>query len=154
MSTQRKSFYIALLALVCVSPAVGLAAKCAGTNINNTVTWGPTEIVKGTTLSILRITSVIVSDDPSAPFHLASGECVGSFLNAPEGRTWISGFCARKDKDGDVLNEEWVSSGGGVGTSKLVGGTGKFAKATGTARWQHTPLQGTAAVVRWTGECQ
>lgn len=154
MNPGRTIICAGLLAIFCAAPAVALGAKCAGTNINNTVTWGPTEIIKGTTLSILRITSVIVSDDSSAPFHLASGECVGSFLKSPDGKTSVSGFCARKDKDGDVLNEEWVSSGGGVGTSKLVGGTGKFAKSTGTMQWQHTPLQGTAAVVRWTGDCQ
>jgi hypothetical protein len=153
MSTQRTFFYIALLALLCVSPAVGLAAKCAGTNINNTVTWGPSEIVKGNTLSILRFTSVIVSDDPAAPFHLVSGECVGSFLTSADGKTSASGFCARKDKDGDVLNEEWVVSGKGVGSLKLLGGTGKFAKAAGAAQWQHSPLYGTTAAVRWTGDC-
>jgi hypothetical protein len=105
-------------------------------------------------LSILRFTSVIVSDDPSAPFHLVSGECVGSFLISPDGKTSSSGYCSRKDKDGDVLNEEWAASGGGVGTSKLVGGTGKFAKAAGAAQFRHTPAYGTTAVVRWTGECQ
>lgn len=154
MKQRGKLIYAGLVALLCAGPAVALAAKCGGTNINNSVTWGPTEIAKGTTLSILRITSVIVSDDPSAPFHLVAGECVGSSISAPEGKTALSGFCARKDKDGDVLNEEWTSSGGGMGTSKLLGGTGKFAKVTGSARWQHTPLYGTTAVVRWSGDCQ
>ena len=154
MKACGKLLCAGLLALLCASPAVSLAAKCGGTNINNTVTWGPTEIGKGTKLSILRITSVIVSDDPGAPFHLASGECVGSFLISPDGKTSVSGFCARRDKDGDVLNEEWASSGGGVGTSKLVGGTGKFAHAAGTSQWRQTPLHGTTAAVRWTGDCQ
>lgn len=154
MNAIAKLVYTASLAGLCAYPAVTLAAKCAGTNINNTVTWSPTEIIKGNTLSIVRFTSVIVSDDPSAPFHLVSGECVGSFLTSADGKTSAGGFCARKDKDGDVLNEEWVVSGKGVGSLKMLGGTGKFAKATGTAQWQHTQLYGSAAAVRWTGDCQ
>jgi len=154
MNARKRIIYTGLLAIFCASPAVSFGAKCGGTNINNTVTWSPTEIVKGTTLSILRFTSVIVSDDPSAPFHLVSGECVGSFLISPDGKTSSSGYCSRKDKDGDVLNEEWAGSGGGVGTLKLLGGTGKFAKAVGAAQFRHTPLYGTTASVRWTGDCQ
>jgi hypothetical protein len=154
MNARKRIFYTGLLAIFCASPAVSLAAKCGGTNINNTVTSVPTEIGKGTKLSILKFTSVIVSDDPSAPFHLASGECAGSFLISPDGKTSISGFCARKDKDGDVLYEEWVSSGGGVGTSKLLGGTGKFAKTAGASQWRNTPLYGTTSAVRWAGDCQ
>lgn len=153
MSKQGKLYSIALLGLLCATPVVGLAAKCAGTNINNTVTWGPSEVIKGNTLSILRFTSVVVSDDASAPFHLASGECVGSFLTSPDGKTSASGFCARKDKDGDVLNEEWVVTGKNVGALKMLGGTGKFAKAAGTAQWAHSQLYGTTAAVRWSGEC-
>ena len=154
MNARKRIIYTGPLAIFCASPAVSFGAKCGGTNINNTVTWGPTEIGKGTKLSILRIANVIVSDDPGASFHLASGECVGSFLISPDGKTSVSGFCARKDKDGDVLNEEWASSGGGVGTSKLVGGTGKFAHAAGTSQWRRTPLHCTTAAVRWTGDCQ
>jgi hypothetical protein len=65
-------------------------------------------------------------------------------------------FCARKDKDGDVLNEEAVTAGGSgsKGTWKNVGGTGKFANATGTAQWEVIPLQGKMAAVRWVGNCQ
>lgn len=154
MNKARNFGSFTLLAALCAVPIGGLASPCAGTNINNTVTWGPSEIVKGNTLSIVRFTSVIVSDDPSAPLHLASGECVGSFLMVAEGKTSASGYCSRKDKDGDALNEEWITSGGGVGTSKLVGGTGKFAKTTGSWKWQHNPLHGTTAVVRWTGDCR
>ena len=62
-----------LFALARLAPGTGLAEKCAGTNINNLVSWEPTEIEKGTKLSTLRITSVTVNDDPKAPNHLVSG---------------------------------------------------------------------------------
>lgn len=154
MATYTKLIRLVLLAMLGAVPVYVFGAKCAGSNINNSVTWTPADIVKGSTTSILRITSVTVSDDPSAPYHLVSGECVGAYLGAPEGKVRISGFCARKDKDGDVLYEEWTSGGGGMGSSKFIGGTGKFAKTTGAFNWQHTPLYGTTAVVRWSGECQ
>ena len=156
MKTTKKLVCLGCLAVGFVSPAVSFADKCAGNNINNLVSWEPTEIGKGTTLAIMRITSVSVSDDPSAANHLVSGECVGSFLTGPDGKTQGSGSCARRDKDGDVLNEEWVSTdgAGAKGTWKNVGGTGKFAKAASTGQWEFTQLQGKMASVRWVGNCQ
>jgi len=136
------------------SPA-GVAAPCAGTNINSTLTWSPTEVVKGVQVSVAKIASVIVSDDPSAPYHLVSGECVGSFVLGADGRaTSASGFCVRKDKDGDTVNEEWAVSSPGKGTSKVSGGTGKFANASWTYSWQLRPLHGPLAAVRWSGDCR
>jgi hypothetical protein len=67
-----------------MAPGASFAAKCAGTNINNLVSWEPTEINKGTTLATLRVTSVTVNDDPNAPNHLVSGDCIGSFLTKPD----------------------------------------------------------------------
>ena len=156
MNAWTKVIYLGLLAVWCAVPGVSFADKCAGTNINNLVSWEPTEIAKGTTLATMRITSVTVSDDPSAAYHLVSGECIGTFLTTPDGKTQASGYCARKDKDGDVLNEEWVSTdgAGAKGNWKLAGGTGKFARAAGTAQWEFSQLQGKMAAVRWVGNCQ
>src|SRR3954464_5478233 len=106
MKNMQKLIWIGLAGALSIGPAVSFAGKCAGTNINNLVSWEPTEINKGTTLATLRITSVTVNDDPSAPSHLVSGECIGSFLIKPDGKTDVRVFCARRDKDGDVLNEE------------------------------------------------
>jgi len=148
--------FLSMGAALCAGPSLSFAAKCSGTNINNVVSWEPTEISKGTILATLRITSVTVSDDPSAPYHLVSGECVGQFLTAPDGKTIASGSCARMDRDGDVLNEEWVATdgAGNKGTWKLAGGTGKFANARGSAQWEFQKLQGKMAAVRWVGNCQ
>lgn len=156
MNTSKKLIWLGLIVACCAAPAVSLAAKCSGTNINNLVSWEPTEIGKGTTLAIMRITSVTVNDDPSAAYHLISGECIGQFLTSPDGKTMASGSCARRDKDGDVLNEEWVATDGigNKGTWKLSGGTGKFANAKGTAQWEFSQLQGKMAAVRWVGNCQ
>jgi len=155
MNGKGKLARLFVLVISC-AVSVAFAGKCAGTNINNVVSWDQTEIAKGTTLATLRITSVTVGDDSGAPYHLVSGECIGTFLTTPDGKTQASGYCARRDKDGDVLNEEWVSTdgAGAKGTWKLAGGTGKFARAAGTAQWEFTPLQGKMAAVRWVGNCQ
>jgi len=156
MKTIGKFICLGVMAALCAVPAVSFAAKCAGTNINNTVSWEPTEISKGTTLATFRTTSVTVNDDPGAANHLVAGECVGSFLTSPDGKTQGSGNCARKDKDGDVLNEEWVTAegSGAKGTWKNVGGTGKFSNVRNTGQWEFSPLQGKMGAVRWAGNCQ
>lgn len=156
MDAKSKFICLGLVAVWCAVPAVSFAGKCAGTNINNTVSWDETEIAKGTKLATWRGTSVTVSDDPRAPYHLVSGECIGSFLTTPDGNTRASGSCARRDKDGDVLNEEWVSTdrAGAKGNWKNVGGTGKFANAADTAQWEDMPLQGKMSAVRWIGNCK
>lgn len=153
---NRRLIEAGLLAACILCPGVGFAAKCAGTNINNLLSWEPIEIAKGTTLAILRATSVTVSDEPGAPFHLVSGECVGSFLTTPDGKTEGSGSCARRDKDGDVLTEEWVTAdgSGAKGTWKNVGGTGKFSNVRNTGEWEFSPLHGKMSAVRWMGNCQ
>lgn len=156
MNTPKKLICLGFLAGLCAISSVSFAGKCSGTNINNTASWEPTEIAKGTTLATLRITSVTVNDDRSAPNHLVAGECIGSFLMTPDGKTQGSGSCARTDKDGDVLNEEWVTveGSGSKGTWKNVGGTGKFANTRNTGQWEFSPLQGKMGAVRWVGNCQ
>jgi hypothetical protein len=156
MNAKKTVVPLVAMAISCAVPTLALAGKCAGTNVNNLISWDQTEISKGTTLATMRITSVTVGDDASAPYHMVSGECIGTFLTGPDGKTQASGYCARRDKDGDVLNEEWVATdgAGAKGTWKLAGGTGKFARATGTAQWEFTQLQGKMAAVRWVGNCQ
>jgi hypothetical protein len=77
-------------------------------------------------------------------------------LTTPDGKTQGSGSCARRDQDGDVLNEEWVSTDGtgAKGTFKNVGGTGKFANAASVGQWEFTQLQGKMSAVRWVGNCR
>jgi len=153
MCATNRSALLALLSASCAAVAPSYASPCGGININHTLTWEPTEIVKGSSLANWRGSSVIVSNDPKGPFHLLSGECKGTFYVAADGGIRGSGSCARRDKDGDVLFEDFETTGP-KGTSKLVGGTGKFAKATGTFQHENIPLQGRTAAVPWSGECR
>jgi hypothetical protein len=41
MNTTKKFICLGLLAAWCFAPAISFAAKCAGTNINNVVSWEP-----------------------------------------------------------------------------------------------------------------
>jgi len=156
MTSSKKFFCLVTIAISFAGPAAALAGKCTGNNINNLVSWDQTEIGKGTTHATLRVTSVTVNDDPTASSHLVSGECIGVCVMTPDGKTKCSGTCARADKDGDVLNEEWVSANdtGDKGMWKNTGGTGKFAKAANTGQWEVHKLQGKMTAVRWTGNCQ
>ena len=47
MNTTKKFICLGLLAAWCAAPAVSFAGKCSGTNINNPVSWEPSEISKG-----------------------------------------------------------------------------------------------------------
>jgi hypothetical protein len=156
MNAMKKARNLILLAAWCVAPAIGFAAPCAGTNINTTLLWEEYEITKGTKMAVWRGASVTISDDASAPYHMVVGECIGTLIYNPDGTGQGSGFCARADKDGDVLNEEWVRFYGteSKGTWKNVGGTGKFAKAANTAKWEDIWEQGKAGATRWVGDCQ
>jgi hypothetical protein len=145
-----------ITAFVCAGMSYpGFAAPCAGHNVNNAVAVDSTELVSGVTLMTLRLSSVHVSDDPGSPMHLAAGECAGALTTASDGKMQGHGHCIRKDKDGDVYNEQWnLAPGADKGSWILVGGTGKYAKMTGEGWWQVAMSQGKASAVRWVGTCR
>ncbi|MGI9334678.1 MAG: hypothetical protein ACR2RL_16155 [Gammaproteobacteria bacterium] len=153
---MKKFMNLCLFAACWIAPALGVAATCGGTNINNRLAWEPTEIAEGTTLATWRAKSAVVSNDPGDSFHLIAGECIGTFLITPDGNTRSRGSCVRKDKDGDVLNEDWVQSAESDSKGKWnhAGGTGKFATAAGTGTWEIVMLQDGVAAVSWAGDCQ
>lgn len=153
MCATNRFAFVGLLSLSCAAPISTYASPCGGININHTVNWEPTEISKGSSLAQWRGSSVTVSNDPKGPFHLISGECKGTLHVGSDGSMRGIGSCARRDKDGDVLFEDYEHEGR-KGTSRLVGGTGKFAKAAGNLQWENIPLQGKTAAVPWSGDCR
>ena len=144
-----------LLIPVLFASGAGYAAKCSGHNINNVLLFETNELADGTTLSTMRLSSVHVSEDASSPLHLAAGECSGALTTTPDGKTQGQGYCMRKDRDGDVYNEQWnLAPGAEKGSWKLVGGSGKYTSMSGSGWWQVTMSQGKMAAVRWVGACQ
>lgn len=131
------------------------AEMCSGYNINSSIAFDITELASGNTLSTLRVTSVHVSEDPSSHLHLAAGECSGSITTTVDGKMQGQGHCLRKDKDGDIYDEQWnLAPGAEKGTWKLVGGSGKYAALRGSGWWQITMSQGKTTAVRWVGNCR
>jgi len=143
------------LAAMFTGPVVAAVDNCSGTNANVAQSVETTELAKGHTLLVVRNSSVAMSDDPSKPWHLAAGDCAGTFIISPDGAMQGSGHCQRKDKDGDVYDEEWnMPAPGGKGTWKLIGGTGKWANSQNSGWWQGVMSQGKMSAVRWGGNCK
>jgi hypothetical protein len=131
------------------------ADNCSGTNANVAQLVDTTELAKGHTLMTVKNSSTVVSDDPSKPWHLAAGDCVGTFIVSPDGSMQGNGHCQRKDRDGDVYDEEWsMPAPGGKGSWKLLGGTGKWAGTQNSGWWQGVMSQGKMSAVRWGGTCK
>jgi hypothetical protein len=156
MNTMKRLFWVSFASICFGIPTISFAAKCAGNNINNMIVWDSNELSKGVTLTTFRHSSVMVSENPAAPFHLAAGECGGTLIAMPDGKMQGWGHCARKDKEGDVLNEAWVLPLGTElkGSWKNVGGTGKYTDAADTGSFEVVMSQGKMAAVHWVGNCQ
>lgn len=93
---------------------------------------------------VMNAGNVIVrlSNDHNAPGHMAIGSCDAATLR-----------CTFKDKEGDT----WTTDESVAGTWKIVGGTGKYAKAKSfgwgkTIREEVGP-EGMIYVGVWGGEC-
>jgi hypothetical protein len=129
------------------------ADNCTGYDVLVTQTAETTDLGKGHTLTLVRQTSLITTQD--APiYNLVSGECQGSMLTTPDGKTRGSGHCARRDKDGDTVSIEWAQPPGEQRSIwKLTGGTGKFAGKTGSGWGEGVRSDGKIYVVKWGGTC-
>jgi hypothetical protein len=85
---------------------------------------------------------VRLSDDHDAPGHMAIGSCDAETFR-----------CTFKDKDGDA----WTTDESVAGVWKIVGGTGKYAKAKSSG-WskmirKEVGPEGMIYVGVWGGEC-
>jgi hypothetical protein len=121
------------------------ADNCSGYDVLVVQSAETTEMVKGHSLTVLRLSSIAVNTSNSAsPYNLTTGECSGTMVTTPDGVTRGSGHCARRDKDGDSYNVEWaLPAGAQKGTWKYFGGTGKFAASDGKM-----------IVNKWGGTCK
>ena len=108
-------------------------------------------MAKGHTLTSFIFHSITTSDNS---INNAAGECSGYALTTPDGKTRMSGICARKTKDGDSFSDTWaLEPGADKGTFKMVGSTGGFAGKTMSGWWQITLEDGKMASGKWGGNC-
>lgn len=79
--------------------------------------------------------SDLKTDDASNPLNGATGPCFGS-VEITAGQISGGGHCVYTDKEGDMAVLTWASEqlgegGANMGSWSLIGGSGKYAGATG-----------------------
>ena len=130
------------------------AENCSGYDVLVSQSGETLDAGGGQTLFVGRNYSAIIDNDANAKDNLIIGECNGTFLSTADGKSRGSGYCLRKDKDGDSYSIEWtLPAGADKGTWKLTGGSGKFSKSSGSGWWQNAAASGKMFVTRWGGNC-
>jgi hypothetical protein len=85
---------------MCVSAS--WADTCTGYDALVTQTAEVTDLGHGLKQTSVRETSILVSND--SMYNGLTGECAGTVLQTEDGKTQASGFCARRDKDGNTAS--------------------------------------------------
>jgi hypothetical protein len=155
MKLHKVSQYGILLSCGFVLAGEARADNCSGYDVLVSQSAETTDLGKGQTLTVVRNHSMIVTDDPKARDNLSVGECNGTFLSLPNGQSKGSGFCERRDKDGDTYSLEWaIAPGAEKGTWKGLTGTGKFARESANSGWwQNAAADGKVFATKWGGTC-
>jgi hypothetical protein len=110
------------------------------------------DLGKGVKQTSIRSQSVLFSND--SMYNLVAGECAGTMLQTEDGKVQQTGYCSRRDEDGDTQSIAFqFSPGAEKGEWKSIGGTGKFAGKQGAGWVQPVLMDGKTLVVKWGGEC-
>ena len=146
--------FLGLLGLSAAGTA--FSAQCSGYGTHFPIYTETIEVAKDHKMMTFRSHNTAISDDPKSVWNLNIGECSGTIVMLPDGKSTGSGHCARKDPDGNSVTLEWaIAPGAEKGTWKIVGGTGKFAGRTDSGWWMGgKPTENGSAVDRWGGECK
>ncbi len=153
MKTQKFLYSGLLLATGALVCGGALADNCTGVDVLITQTAETTELAANHTITIWKAHSVLVS--PDSDYNNTSGECSGTILTTPDGKTQSMGYCARHDKDGDTHSISWHSApGADKGMWKATGGTGKFAGKRNSGWFQNVLADGARGATKWGGTCQ
>jgi len=81
------------------------ADTCTGYDV---LTVGPsetTDLGQGMKLTSWKAQSVLLSND--SKYNVLVGDCLGTILQNPDGKTQAAGNCARRDKDGNTESDAW-----------------------------------------------
>ena len=139
--------------LLLCSASFAFGENCSGTDVFVTQTYETTELAKNHTIAVWKAYSQMVS--PDSNYNGSTGECSGTYLTTPDGKTQGMGYCARRDKDGDTNSISWHLAPGAVkGTWKSTGGTGKFAGKQNSGWFQGAWADGAMSASKWGGKCQ
>jgi hypothetical protein len=136
-------------AFAIVVPAA--ARDCSGYATFTSISTEAKDMGKGHALLAIRSLETLITDDPKDIYNLHMGECSGTLLTTPDGKSGGSGFCIRKDKDGDSASIAWeLAPGADKGTWRATGGTGKYADLQARGWWMPVASDGgKLGVNRW-----
>lgn len=150
----RRSIVIAgaLVALASGAAGAGERIEETGREAFSTTVWEVLELGEGHSVALWRGHGVAYSDNPKSPLHLATIDCAGSFEFMADGTAKDSGHCTYTTRDGDKLFDKWWQSPG-METSRYewIGGTGKWAGATGGGTYTVTQLDGGLLSISYAG---
>lgn len=139
-------------AALCAAGPLLAKDSCTGYDVLVTTSAQTLEVSKEHSLTVFRSDSILVSQD--SIYHLTTGECSGTALATPDGKVRVSGFCARRDKDGDTQSIEFSQApGADKGMWRSTGGTGKFAGKRDSGWFQNVRTDGKMQVSQWGGTC-
>ena len=148
----RIAGYAAVLPLGIMSMSSSWADTCTGYDVIINQSAETTDLGQGLKQTSFKGQSVLLSTD--SVYNLMAGECAGTSLQTPDGKTQSMGYCARRDKDGNAASISWrQASGADKGEWKITGGTGKFAGKQDAGWFQNVLADGKASVVKWGGDC-
>ena len=140
---------VMLLGIMSVS---SWADTCTGYDILVAQSAETIDLGKGLKQTSVKSQSIVMSND--SVYNLATGECSGTLLQTEDGKSQGSGYCARRDKDGDTVSIAWsLAPGADKGEWKSTGGTGKYAGKHDSGWFQNVPLDGKVSVTKWGGDC-
>ncbi len=112
--------------------------------------WDELALDEGHSLALYKGRCVTFLDDPSAAGHMSTGECAGTYEFMPDESWNGSGYCTWTYRDGDTLFLKfWEGSDMEVSRYDWVGGTGRYAGATGGGTYTGEELTDTLSASRW-----
>ena len=155
MTTEKRCVCLTVATCIPVmlaSASPAFADNCTGYDVLVAQTAETTDLGKGQTLTVWKNHSVITSED--SVYKAVAGECSGTILSTPDGKTQAMGYCARRDKDGDLQSISWhVPPGADKGMWKATGGTGKYAGKQDSGWFQNILTDGKMSLTKWGGTC-
>jgi hypothetical protein len=110
------------------------------------------DLGQGLKQTSFKAQDIIISSD--SIYKVVAGECSGTVLQTPDGKTQGMGYCARRDKDGDTQSISWHQApGADKGKWKSTSGKGKYAGKQDSGWSQIVLADGKITVDKWGGDC-
>jgi len=129
-----------------------MAADCNGRWTNVDRSAENIDLGDGHTLTVFSASGSITSDN--SPFN-AVGMCGGHVLTTPDGESYMSYACTRRDVNGDSFSDKGgMNPGDTSGTWTQSGGTGVFADTNGSGTWQVVFADGGVTAGTFEGNCE